>query len=92
VAELPQDWKTRARLARAYHASDRAPDAAREATRVAALRELLDPATLVPRLASDLSRLDDPLAREDLVELCSRAGLGRLADAWRREGSVAPVR
>jgi tetratricopeptide (TPR) repeat protein len=92
VAELPQDWKARARLARAYHASDRAPDAAREATRVAALRELLDPATLVPRLASDLARLDDPRAREDLIDLCTRAGLGRLADAWRREGSVAPVR
>ena len=92
VAELPQDWKARARLARAYHASDRGPDAVREAARVAALRELLDPATLVPRLASDLSRLDDPRAREDLIDLSARAGLDRLAEAWRREGSSTTPR
>ena len=70
VAELPQDWKARARLARAYHALDRPADAAREAARVAALRELLDPSTLVPRLASDLARPDDPAARRDLADLC----------------------
>ncbi len=92
VAELPQDWKARARLARAYHAANRPADAAREAARVAALRELLDPATLVPRLASDLSRPDDPKARDDLIDLCTRAGLDRLADAWRREGTPAAPR
>jgi hypothetical protein len=92
VTELPQDWKARARLARAYHAANRPADAAREAARVATLRELLDPATLVPRLASDFARLDDPRAREDLAGLSARAGLDRLADAWRREGSSAPTR
>ncbi|HEY2158356.1 MAG TPA: tetratricopeptide repeat protein [Isosphaeraceae bacterium] len=92
AAELPQDWKARARLARAYHAANRPTDAAREAARFAMLRELLDPATLVPRLASDLARPDDPRARDDLIDLCTRAGLDRLADAWRREGSAAPVR
>ena len=92
VAELPQDWKARARLARAYHALDRPADAAREASRVAALRELLYPSTLVPRLASDFSRPDDPRARLDLADLSARAGLDRLADAWRREEPSAPVR
>ena len=91
VAELPQDWKARAHLARAYHTLDRPADASREAARVAALRELLDPSTLVPRLASDLARPDDPRARADLADLSARAGLARLADAWRREGTaVAP--
>jgi hypothetical protein len=84
VAELPQDWKTRARLARAYHALSRPADAARESARVTALRELLDPTTLVPRLASDLAHPDDPKSRADLADLCARAGLARLADAWRR--------
>jgi tetratricopeptide (TPR) repeat protein len=88
VAELPADWKTRARLARAYHAVNRPADAAREAARVAALRELLDPSALVPRLAGDLSRPDDPDARADLIDLCARAGLDRLADAWRREATA----
>jgi hypothetical protein len=90
VAELPQDWKARARIARAYHALSRPADAAREAARVAALRELLDPTTLVPRLASDLARPDDPSSRADLADLCARAGLSRLADAWRREGVATP--
>ncbi len=89
VAELPQDWKARARLARAYHAANRQADATREAARVAMLRELLDPATLVSRLASDFSRPDDPRAREDLADLSVRAGLDRLADAWRREKMTA---
>lgn len=92
LAELPADWKTRAHLARAYRALDRPADAAREAARVAMLRELLDPSTLVPRLASALARPDDSRARADLADLCARAGLDRLADAWRREGTISPAR
>ncbi len=92
VAELPQDWKARARLARAYRALDRPADASREAARVAALRELLDPSTIVPRLASSLARPDDPRARLDLADLAARAGLDRLADAWRREEASVPAR
>jgi tetratricopeptide (TPR) repeat protein len=92
VAELPQDWKARARLARAYHAADRPADAAREAAQVATLRELLDPTTVVPRLAADFPRLDDPVTRSDLADLCARAGLDRLAEVWRREGAVGPSR
>jgi len=87
LGELPHDWKTRTLLARAYQAMKRPNDARREAARVSSLRELLDPSTLLPRLATDLSRPDDPQARADLADLCARVGLDRLAAAWRREVS-----
>ena len=89
VAELPQDWKARARLAQAYHALDRPADASREAARVAALRELLDPSTLVPRLASDLSRPDDPAARRDLADLASRAPASTASPTPAARGTAA---
>jgi thioredoxin-like negative regulator of GroEL len=85
LAEQPHDWKTRARLARALHALGR-PEAARQAAEtVARLRETLDPTTLGPRLQADLAHLDDSRSLLDLADLAGRAGLSRLADAWRRE-------
>jgi thioredoxin-like negative regulator of GroEL len=85
LEELPHDWKTHYRLARALNAAGQ-PEAARvEAETVAALREALDPARLGARLDADLAQLDQPSARRDLAELCQRVGLKRLAEAWRKE-------
>jgi thioredoxin-like negative regulator of GroEL len=90
LAELPHDWKTRYRLARALQALDRPAEARAEADSVARLREALDPDRLGPRLDTDLARLDDPRSRLDLAALCDRVGLSRLADAWRRDAAAGP--
>jgi tetratricopeptide (TPR) repeat protein len=85
LAEQPNDWKTRARLARALRALGRSEDARQAAETVARTREALDPATLGPRLQADLARLDDSRSLFDLADLAAGARLARLADAWRRE-------
>jgi predicted Zn-dependent protease len=89
LTDLPHDWKTRVRLARALHALGRETASKQEADAVARTREALDPSTLGPRLSADLARLDAPSALLDLSDLCARAGLTRLADAWRREAVAA---
>jgi thioredoxin-like negative regulator of GroEL len=83
LAEQPHDWRTRYRLARALRQVGRDDDANAEAETVRRIREVLDPLTLGPKLDSFLSRSDDPHARLELAEICARAGLTRLADAWR---------
>jgi tetratricopeptide (TPR) repeat protein len=87
LAELPHDWKTHYRLARALQVSGLPAAARRAAAAVARIREALDPATLGPRLRADLDRLDDPGSLLDLARLCELAGLSRLADAWRQEAA-----
>ena len=93
LIDLPHDWKTRIRLARALQNLGLEPEARAEAETVSRLRELLDPATLGPRLAADLDTTrnheNDPKTAADLADLCTRAGLTRLAQAWRREASSA---
>ena len=91
LAELPHDWKTHYRLARALQISGRPAEARRAAAAVARIREALDPATLGPRLRADLARLDDPGSLLDLARLCELAGLARLADAWRQEAASPPA-
>ncbi len=88
LTDLPHDWKTRFRLARALHALGREAEARKEAEAVAKIRELLDPSRLGPRLSSDFKRRDDPKSLDDLADLCARAGLSRLAEAWRREAAT----
>ncbi|HWE35448.1 MAG TPA: hypothetical protein VG406_02670 [Isosphaeraceae bacterium] len=88
LAEVPHDWKTRYRLARALRLLNRDADARRESDTVALLRDLLSPRLLGPRLDADLSRLDDPRSLLDLSSLCSSAGLARLAQAWRQEAEA----
>jgi tetratricopeptide (TPR) repeat protein len=78
--ELPHDWKTHVRLARALRALHRAAEARSEAETVARLRERLDPATLGPRLTRG-----DPA---DLADLAATVGLTRLADAWRSQAAT----
>jgi thioredoxin-like negative regulator of GroEL len=95
LLDLPHDWQTRYRLARALQALGRTDEARREAQAVARLRELLDPIALGQRLEADLARFDDPASRLDLAGLCAQAGLTRLADAWRRDtttGEISPQR
>lgn len=81
LEELPHDWKTRVRLARALRMLRREAEARAEAATVAKLRERLDPAALGPRLARG-----DPA---DLAELADAVGLPRLAGAWR--GLIRPA-
>jgi tetratricopeptide (TPR) repeat protein len=80
---FPQDWRTWYRLARALRVLGRDGAGRRAAESVSRIRETLDPLTLGPRLDTALKHLNDPAALRDLASLCERAGLKRLADAWR---------
>jgi hypothetical protein len=92
LLDLPHDWRTRYRLARALRILGRPAEAQAEAEALARLRETLEPRRLTERLNAALERLDDLRARLDLAELCDRAGLARLADAWRRDSATpAPL-
>jgi len=98
VAELPQDWRSWFRLARAWRMLGRDRESHQAAETVSRIREVLDPLILKPQLDDAFDHLDDPAALRSLAVLCDRAGLTRLADAWRTEaqimtrtpGSVAP--
>ena len=87
LVELPHDWRTRYRLARALRNAGRRDEAEREADKMERLREPLDPIALGKRLDADLHALDDPKSLEDLADLCEHVGLTRLAQAWRRDAS-----
>jgi thioredoxin-like negative regulator of GroEL len=86
LADFPQDWRTHYRLARAFQNSGRLDEARREATAVSRIRELLDPQVLAPRLDAAFAHLDEPGAFKTLSDLCARAGLARLSEAWRSVG------
>ncbi len=90
LVDLPHDWKSHYGLARAYRAIGRDAEARAEAEAVARIRERLDPRTLGPRLADDLSKLDDSRALLDLSALCEGVGLAHLAGSWRREALARP--
>jgi len=83
LTALPQDWRSWYRLARALRMLGRDAEARQAAESVSRIREILDPLTLGPRLDAAVSHLGDPAALQDLANLCDRAGLRRLADAWR---------
>ncbi len=85
LQSLPQDWRTRSRLARALKAAGRDAEARQAADSAERLREALDPIPLGRRLDEALARLDEPAARLDLADLCARVGLDRLARAWERD-------
>jgi thioredoxin-like negative regulator of GroEL len=82
---LPHDWRTLYRLARAYRNAGMEEESKKASTDVEKLREGLDPLLLGRRLDKDLAALEDPKSRLDLADLCQRAGLVQLADAWRRD-------
>ena len=85
IADLPQDWRSWYRLARALHVLGRDSESQRAAETVSRIREVLDPLVLEPRLHAAFDHLDDPTALRDLAALCNRAGLSRLAEAWLAE-------
>jgi tetratricopeptide (TPR) repeat protein len=85
LADLPQDWRSWFRLARALHILGRNDESQQAAETVSRIREILDPLVLGPRLHVAFDHLDDPAALRDLAALCNRAGLTRLADAWLSE-------
>jgi predicted Zn-dependent protease len=89
LAILPQDWRSWYRLARALRILGRDDQARQAAEAVGRIREVLDSMTLGPRLDAAFAHLDDPAALHDLAELSDRAGLTRLANAWRTEARVA---
>jgi thioredoxin-like negative regulator of GroEL len=83
LVDFPQDWRTHYRLARALQMEKRTAEAQQEAEVVGRIRELLDPSMLGARLDVSFLHLDDPAALATLAALCDRAGLTRLAQAWR---------
>jgi tetratricopeptide (TPR) repeat protein len=83
LVDFPQDWRTHFRLARALQIEKHTAEAQQEAVAVARIRELLDPLMLGAKLDASFVHLGDPAAHKTLAELCDRAGLARLAQAWR---------
>lgn len=88
VAQIPHDKTSWFRLSRAYKSIGRERESQLAAERVAQLVEILDPRTLSPRLTRDFERLDDPESKLDLAEICEKAGLVKLAKAWREEAAI----
>jgi predicted Zn-dependent protease len=85
LEELPQDWRSWYRLARALRMLNRNQESHEAAETVSRIREVLDPLVLDSRLDAAFEHLDDVAALRDLAALCQRAGLTRLADAWLAE-------
>ena len=85
LAELPHDWRSWYRLARALRMLKRDTESRDAAKTESRIREALDPLILEPRLDAAFAHLDNSAALNDLALLCQQAGLNHLADAWRRE-------
>ena len=83
--ELPHDWRSWYRLARALRILNHETESRHAAETESRIREVLDPLILEPRLDAAFARLDDGATANDLALLCQQVGLNRLADAWRRE-------
>jgi tetratricopeptide (TPR) repeat protein len=85
LKELPQDWRSWYRLARALRILDRQDESRVAAETVRRIREVIDPLVLGPRLHAAFEHLDDPKALADLATLCNQAGLTHLSSAWLAE-------
>lgn len=85
LVDLPQDWRSWYRLARALHMVGRETESQQAAEAVSRIREVLDPLVLEPRMHAAFEHLDDPIAVHELATFCRHAGLNRLADAWLTE-------
>jgi tetratricopeptide (TPR) repeat protein len=88
LRDLPFDWKTHYRLARALQAAGQTEAARREAVEVSRLRERLDPVRLGRQLDKSMHHLDEPASRRSLAELCDAVGLERLASVWRLDAEA----
>lgn len=91
LKDLPHDWRTQYRLARALKNLGHIKEAEEVAETVRRLHEVLDPTTLGPRLNADLKSIDNSRTLQDLADLCSKAGLTQLAEAWHRESLLVPM-
>ncbi len=85
LRDLPFDWKTHYRLARALQAIGQTEAARRAAVELGRIRERLDPTRLGRQLEETLGRLDEPASRRSLAELCASVGLDQLAEFWRND-------
>jgi thioredoxin-like negative regulator of GroEL len=85
LVDLPQDWRSWYRLARALHILGRADESQQATEAVTRIREVLDPLSLEPRLHAAFDNLDDPAALRDLAAVCKQVGLKQLAEAWLTE-------
>jgi tetratricopeptide (TPR) repeat protein len=85
LEEVPQDWRSWYRLARALRVLGREEESRQAAETVRRIRGVLDPLLLRPLLDESLGHLSQPAAIEEIAGLCKRAGLARLGDAWRKE-------
>ena len=88
LSELPQDWRSWYRLARAFHVLGRQDESTQAAEVVSRIREVLDPLVLGPRLDAAFDHLDRPWALSDLYKLCTQVGLDQLGQAWRTEAQT----
>jgi tetratricopeptide (TPR) repeat protein len=88
LVELPHDWRSWYRLARALHTLRPGRESTEAALTTSRIREVLDPLTLGPRLDSSFDQIDNPAACAQLALICERAGLNRLATAWRAQAGV----
>ena len=85
LEELPQDWRTWYRLARALRALGRDEESRAAAETVRRIREALDPLFLGPRLDAAFGEQTKPTSLEDLAGICKHVGLTRLGEAWHDE-------
>jgi thioredoxin-like negative regulator of GroEL len=85
LVELPHDWRSWYRLARALRILNRDSESRQAAETESRIREVLDPLVLEPRLDAAFDHLDDLAALRDLAMLCQQVGLSRLANAWLTE-------
>jgi tetratricopeptide (TPR) repeat protein len=90
LSELPQDWRSWYRLARALHVLGREDESRAAAETVSRIREVLDPLVLGPRLDAAIDHLDQASTLKDLATLSTRAGLVWLGRAWLTESQIAP--
>ena len=92
LVDLPQDWRSWYRLARALHIVGRDSESKKATEAVTRIREVLDPLVLEPRLHTAFDHVDDPAALRDLATLCRQAGLQQLAEAWLAEAQQHHIR
>ncbi len=83
--DLPQDWRSWYRLARALRTLGREEESRQAALTVSRIRGALDPLVLRPMLDASLGHLTEVASLQELAGLCTRAGLARLGEAWQRE-------
>jgi predicted Zn-dependent protease len=87
--ELPQDWRSWYRLARALRILGREDESRQAALTVSRIRGALDPLLLRPKLDATLGHLSEPAGLGELADLCTRAGFARLGEAWHKEAQRA---